>query len=173
MDLSPIGFIVVSERDFAVHFLTGLLVGLYAQAETVAIPALMEEIKRVSSGNSQTNVIYLFVLVLAVASTGGFFLLRYVLSHAREIHSEANKTLLDISSKHEARCESLTKTFSNECSQLRQVILRVMSDARDMVHATRDIAQSAVTGKELLDAYRKKEDEIKSKRDRETTIVEG
>lgn len=142
---------------------------LFAQVE--AVPALMEEIKRVSErAGDNTNVIYLFMLVVTVIAIGGFFVLRYMLTHAREIHSEANKTLLEISTKHETRCDSLTRTFSSECAQLRQVILRIMSDARDMVHATRDVAASSVTGKEFHEKYRKAEEEMKAKRDRDSPI---
>lgn len=145
--------------------------GLLAQVESVAVPALLEEAKRAAAaGGSQTNVIYLFVVVLTIGAVGGFFVLRYMLTHAREIHSEANRTLLDISAKHEARCDSLTKAFSNECAQLRQVILRTMSDARDMIHATRDIASVAVSAQDLLERYRKKEDELKAKTDRDQSI---
>jgi len=145
---------------------------LFAQiVESVTIPVLLEEIKKASASSAgQSNVIYLFVVVLTLASLGAFFVLRYMLTHAREIHVEANRTLLDISAKHEARCSSLTDTFSGECAELRKVILRIMSDARDMVHAARDIAGTATTQKELLERLSKAESELKSRHDRESPV---
>jgi hypothetical protein len=144
---------------------------LFAQiVESITIPVLLEEIKKASAGTGQANVIYLFVVVLTLGGLGGFFVLRYMLSHAREIHTEANKTLLDITAKHELRCSSLTDVFSTECAELRRVILRIMSDARDMVHATRDIAGVAVSQKDLLERLSKAEAEVKNKRDRDTPV---
>jgi len=144
---------------------------LFAQiADPVTITVLMEEIKKQAAKSDQSGVIYLFVLVMVVAGIGAFFVLRYMLTHAREIHSEANKTLLDISAKHESRCSSLTDAFSTECAELRRVILRIMSDARDMVHAARDIAGVAVNQKELLERMSKAEAEAKNKRDRDSPV---
>jgi hypothetical protein len=143
---------------------------MLAQLDPISTSMLLEEIKKASSKADQSGVIYLFVLVIVLFGCGGFVLLRYVLNHAREIHSEANKTLLEISSKFEVRCDGMTKSFSYEQAQLRQVILRVISDARDMVHATRDLATIAVSAKDLLESYRKKEEEFKSKRDRESPL---
>lgn len=143
---------------------------LFAQVTDVITGPAMEEIKRVANKADQTGIIYMVFLMMIVGFAGAFFLIRYVLNHAREIHTESNKTLLDISTKHESRCDSLTKTFSSECAQLRQVILRLMSDARDMVHATRDIASTAVTAVEFSERYAKKEEEIKAKRDRDQPV---
>lgn len=139
-------------------------------ADPVTLVTLLEEIRKQAIRSDQSGMVYLFMLVVCVFGIGGFYVLRYVLNHAREIHSEANRTLLEISTKHETRCDSLTKTFASECVQLRQVILRIMSDARDMVHATRDIAGVAVNYKQFADDYSKKELELKSKRDRENPI---
>jgi len=138
--------------------------------EIILAPGVMDEIKRIAGKNDQTAIIYMVFLMMVVGFAAAFFLIRYVLNHAREIHSESNKTLLDISGKHETRCEKLTTTFSTECAQLRQVILRIMSDARDMVHATRDIAQTAVSGKEFIELYQKKEADIKTSRDRDQSF---
>lgn len=142
---------------------------LFAQLpDPITMTVLLEEIKKQAAKSDQSGMMYLFILVVCLFALGGFFVLRYMLTHAREIHAEANKTLLDISAKHEARCDSLTKTFSSECSQLRQVILRLMSDARDMVHAARDIAGVAVNQKELLDRLSKAEADVKAKNDRDS-----
>jgi hypothetical protein len=148
---------------------------MLAQVESIAVPALLNEASRVATAtaaatNGQTSVIYLFVVVISIGAIGGFFVLRYMLTHAREIHTEANRTLLDISAKHETRCDSLTKAFAFECAQLRQVILRTISDSRDMVHATREIASVAVSSRELLGQLSKKEDEIKAKQDRNNPV---
>lgn len=144
---------------------------LFAQ-DPITMTALLEEIRKQANASDQSGVIYLFVLVLSLAGLGGFFVLRYMLTHARDIHAEANKTLLDITAKHETRCSSLTDVFSAECAALRKVILRIMSDARDMVHAARDIAGTAVNQKELLERLSKAEAEVKSKRDRELPVNE-
>lgn len=142
---------------------------LFAQAEVAGLQVILEEIRKQAAKSDQTGMIYLFVLVVCLLGVGGFFVLRYMLTHAREIHAEANKTLLEISSKYDARFAAVSDTFSRECTALRGVILRTLSDSRDMVHATRDIAQIALSGKEFAELYAKRESELKAKRDRDET----
>ncbi len=149
---------------FVVRLVLSLLM---AQVEAVTAPA-MDELRRIAGKNDQTAIVYMVFLMMVVGFAAAFFLIRYVLNHAREIHSESNRTLLDISSKHETRCDKLTTTFSTECAQLRQMMLRITGDARDMVHAARDIAQSSINGKEFVELYQKKEAELKANRDRES-----
>lgn len=147
----------------------------FAQIDPVtAAPVVLEQIRKAD----QTGIIYLFVLVIALGGIGFFVLLRYVLTHAGAIHSESNKTLreiqadnnktlLEIMGKHESRLTTITEAFSRECAELREVILKIMSDARDMVHATRNIATEAVSAKDLVDKYEKEEERLKARRDRE------
>ncbi len=168
------GWLWVGPRHYWLPLVWSLLslVGSFRLAmaqgpEAIIAPAVMEELKRLAGKNDQTAIIYMVFLMMVVGFVAAFFLIRYVLNHARELSSESNNTLLDITGKHENRCDKLTTTFSTECAQLRQVILRIMSDARDMVHATRDIAQTAVTGKDFIEQYHKKEAELKATRDRE------
>ena len=146
---------------------------LFAQVvDPLTAASIMEEIRKQAMKSDQSGMIYLFVLVIVLVGIGGFFVLRYMLTHAGQIYTEANKTLLEISSKHEQRCSTLTDTFANECSELRKVILRIMSDARDMVHAARDIAGVAVNQKELLDRLSRAEADVKAKRDRDVPAGE-
>jgi hypothetical protein len=133
---------------------------LIAQALDTA--QVFDEIRKAD----KTGTIWLLVLVITVFFCGMVYLLRYMLTHTQKIHEESNKTLLDISSKHETRCSLLTEAFVTECAELRDANAKTMLDARDMVHAARDLAQHAVSQAQLLEEYRRKEEEVRLRSER-------
>lgn len=127
---------------------------LMAQAETVMLEKLAGELaKQQTAGNGQ--VVYIFVLAIAVMGCGFFYALRYLMGHTREIHEKSHENIKTVTQDHKEACHELTKTFNSEMMASREQHHKDVSACRDMVHVARDLAQSAVSSKEYAAALEK------------------
>lgn len=125
---------------------------MFAQGEAVLIQKALEELQK-QQGNNASSA-YVFALVILIIGGGAFYVLRYMLSHTREIHTESHKLIT-----------KMAETFKNECREQREQHFIDQAYARDMGHAMRDVAQTAVTGKEFVSELQIRESKLKEERD--------
>lgn len=125
---------------------------LLAQGETVLIQKALEELNKQQGSN--TSSAYVFALVVIIFGCGAFYVLRYMLGHTRDIHDKSNALIMHMS-----------ETFKTECREQREQHFIDHFAARDMVHAIRDVSQTAVTGKEFISELQMREVQIKEERD--------
>lgn len=129
---------------------------LLAQAETVVIQEALKELK-----TSQGNSAYIFGLFVIIISCGAFYVLRYMMTHTREIHAESHASINAVTERSHQTISGLSERFSEECSKLREQGHRDISLARDMVHAARDLAQSNVSQREFIEKMQEKTSQLK------------
>jgi hypothetical protein len=119
---------------------------ILAQAEAVAAQKLIEELAKHPPQSDSQYAMYVFVVALLIIGCGGFYVLRYMLTHTREIHETSHKTIT-----------GLSETFSNECKSLREQHHKDMVMSRDNVHDVRDVAMTAVGVREFAEELKKKQ----------------
>jgi cell division protein FtsX len=120
---------------------------LIAQTETVIIQKAVEEMLKQAPKNDAQFALYVFVVAILVIGCGGFYVLRYMLAHTKEIHETSHKTI-----------SALSETFSSECRAARDQHHKDMVMSRDNVHDVRDVAMSAVSLREFNDEIKRKQD---------------
>jgi ABC-type nickel/cobalt efflux system permease component RcnA len=114
---------------------------LLGQAEAVVIEKLAVELAKAQPKTNEQYAIYIFVVAILIIGCGAFYVLRYMLTHSREIHDTSHKTIT-----------GLSEAFSAECKALREQHHRDTIAHRDMVHDACGLAQQAVSAKELSES---------------------
>lgn len=124
---------------------------LLAQAaESAVIQKAVEELLKQQPKGDAQYAMYVFVVAIVIFSCGGFYVLRYMLTHTREIHDTSHKTIT-----------ALSETFSAECMAARDQHHRDMVMSRDNVHDIRDVATSACGLRDFNEELRKKQESRK------------
>lgn len=135
---------------------------LIGQAETAVVTELIAELAKNADKTAGGAIIYIFVIVIALFFIGFFFVLRYVIQHTKDVHNAANANIEKVSTAHKETCTILAESFTTGTDLImkdsiaqREQHHKDMIIARDLVHASRDAAQSAVSQRELNDALAK------------------
>ena len=104
---------------------------ILAQVETVIVEKVLEGIAKQQGGGNT----YVFVGTIVLLFIGSFAVLKYMLTHAKEIHDQAQNTIRDVAADHKVACETITETFNNEIKAARDHHDKVTDKFRDMVVA--------------------------------------
>lgn len=120
---------------------------IIAQAEAAIAAKVVEALANQKPANDAQFALYVFVVALLIIGCGGFYVLRYMLTHTREIHETSHRTIT-----------GLSESFSAECAAQRDQHHRDMVMSRDNVHDIRDVATVAVSAREFADGLRQKQE---------------
>jgi hypothetical protein len=120
---------------------------MLAQAEAAVLQKAVEELMKQQPQNDSQYAMYLFMFALLIFGCGGFYVLRYMLTHTREIHDTSHKTI-----------QSLSECFSEECQAARDQHHKDMVMSRDNVHDIRDVATIAVSAKDFAEKLQSRQD---------------
>lgn len=125
---------------------------LLAQSEAVLLQKAIEELAKNQPKTNEQYAMYVFVVALLIIGCGGFYVLRYMLTHTREIHETSHKTIT-----------GLSECFSAECAAARDQHHKDMVMSRDNVHDIRDVATNLAShypngGSVFHDELKKRQD---------------
>ncbi len=118
---------------------------MFGQLDPIVQKAVADALGQPPKSDAQ-YMIWLFVVALLIFGGGGFYVLRYMLMHAKEIHETSHKTI-----------SSLSQTFTAECNAQRDQHHKDMVMSRDNVHDIRDVSQIAITAKEFAEELQRRQ----------------